>query len=190
MTLIRKLKYTWPVVAGCFLLILLYFFKSFVGQYVILYGLAILILVPILEVVIQGKNGFSYALIGLFLGLAFGLVFGSYTGEYISQIIFDASIQEVKTRPELVIWNVFVVSILASVFTILGGKVGRNNNEPSNFYLSIIGTTIVLVSVTLFSDYPLIKAIGTIFGMYLVVKGQVELSKKHPYLFKQPWEKR
>lgn len=119
------MKYIWPVPVGTVLLVSVYFALQYLGHYVFIYTLVILVLMPVIVVIIQGREGRFFSFVGLVFGAICGLVVGYYVGPFISELIHGEISVKYNIRIDLVIWWAIFASFFASIFSAVGGKLGR-----------------------------------------------------------------
>lgn len=122
------MKYIWPIQIGVVSLVIIHLAWQHLGRYAFMYALVVLLLMPVMEISIQGKGGKTFAFIGLVIGAVFGLVVGYHVGPIISESIGDSISIQHNIRLDLVIWWFLFSSFFASFFSVIGGRLGRTRN--------------------------------------------------------------
>jgi len=119
------MKYIWPILVGAVLLVSIYLTWQCLGRYASMYALAVLLLMPITVITIQGRGGKTFAFGGFVVGAICGIVVGYYFGPIISELIHGPIPTEFNIRIDLVMWWILFASFFASCFAALAGRLGR-----------------------------------------------------------------
>ena len=121
------MKYSLPIIAGSIVIAAILVLRQQLGPYTVLHLSAVLIVMPLAEVLVQGKSGRLKALAGMLIGAVVGLALGYSLGPIISETIFGQISIKDNIRIDLVFWWALGASITSTIFALIGGWFGRRS---------------------------------------------------------------
>jgi hypothetical protein len=119
------MKYIWPLIVGIILIAVILGAWQQLGTYKLLFLIAVLIAMPVMEFLVQGKKGRLLSFVGLVVGLVCGVAFSYALGPTITEAIYGPISTEYNIRIDLVLWWALGGSVFASFFSLAGGWIGR-----------------------------------------------------------------